>query len=116
MVEESEYQIKAIESTEGLGAKGRQREDDLRKNRAFRTLREKLLTDKSQHKLQSTDNFIDAIKTIQIPDDYKLVSFDVKSLFTSITLQLALDCTKTCLLYTSPSPRDGLLSRMPSSA
>ena len=24
--------------------------------------------------------------------------------------------TKNCLLYTSPSPRDGLLSRMPSSA
>ena len=24
--------------------------------------------------------------------------------------------TQTCLLYTSPSPRDGLLSRMPSSA
>ena len=24
--------------------------------------------------------------------------------------------TKLCLLYTSPSPRDGLLSRMPSSA
>ena len=23
---------------------------------------------------------------------------------------------KSCLLYTSPSPRDGLLSRMPSSA
>ena len=26
------------------------------------------------------------------------------------------DTLKTCLLYTSPSPRDGLLSRMPSSA
>ena len=26
------------------------------------------------------------------------------------------DTSKTCLLYTSPSPRDGLLSRMPSSA
>ena len=28
------------------------------------------------------------------------------------------NCTdlKSCLLYTSPSPRDGLLSRMPSSA
>ena len=26
------------------------------------------------------------------------------------------DRTRTCLLYTSPSPRDGLLSRMPSSA
>ena len=25
-------------------------------------------------------------------------------------------CVNTCLLYTSPSPRDGLLSRMPSSA
>ena len=25
-------------------------------------------------------------------------------------------CVVTCLLYTSPSPRDGLLSRMPSSA
>ena len=27
-----------------------------------------------------------------------------------------LDWSKNCLLYTSPSPRDGLLSRMPSSA
>ena len=27
-----------------------------------------------------------------------------------------LDVFGTCLLYTSPSPRDGLLSRMPSSA
>ena len=26
------------------------------------------------------------------------------------------DCSGSCLLYTSPSPRDGLLSRMPSSA
>ena len=26
------------------------------------------------------------------------------------------DVSKICLLYTSPSPRDGLLSRMPSSA
>ena len=34
-------------------------------------------------------------------------------------LEIVLDATaldKTCLLYTSPSPRDGLLSRMPSSA
>ena len=27
-----------------------------------------------------------------------------------------IDCFRGCLLYTSPSPRDGLLSRMPSSA
>ena len=31
------------------------------------------LTDKSRRKVQSTENFIDAIKTVQIPDDYKLV-------------------------------------------
>ena len=29
---------------------------------------------------------------------------------------LQFDCYRNCLLYTSPSPRDGLLSRMPSSA
>ena len=40
MVEESEYQVKATERTEGLGAKGRQREDDRRKSHAFTTLRE----------------------------------------------------------------------------
>ena len=28
----------------------------------------------------------------------------------------SLEVVKACLLYTSPSPRDGLLSRMPSSA
>ena len=32
-----------------------------------------------------------------------------------LTVQYVPGC-KTCLLYTSPSPRDGLLSRMPSSA
>ena len=72
----------------------------------------KPLTDKSRHKLQSTDNFIDAIKTIQIPDDHKLVSFDVKSLFTSIPLQLALDCTKTAINkshYRPPLPTDDLM-------
>ena len=29
---------------------------------------------------------------------------------------ILLEAFNTCLLYTSPSPRDGLLSRMPSSA
>ena len=31
-------------------------------------------------------------------------------------LSLVNEANKFCLLYTSPSPRDGLLSRMPSSA
>ena len=46
------------------------------------------LTNKSRRKLQFTENFVDAIKTVQIPDDYKLVCFDVKSLFTSIPLSI----------------------------
>ena len=72
----------------------------------------KLLTDKSRHKLQSTDNFIDTIKTVQIPDDQKLVSLDVKSLFTSIRLQLALDCTRTAINkshYQPALPTDDLM-------
>ena len=32
------------------------------------------------------------------------------------TYRVQVDGIPTCLLYTSPSPRDGLLSRMPSSA
>ena len=66
-----------------------------------------LLTDKSRRKLtwQSTEDFINATKTVQIPDDYNLVSFDLKSLFTSIPLQLALQCTETAILQsTDPLP------------
>ena len=35
---------------------------------------------------------------------------------TAVEIATELDVDKSCLLYTSPSPRDGLLSRMPSSA
>ena len=35
---------------------------------------------------------------------------------TIIAPELEVGRAKDCLLYTSPSPRDGLLSRMPSSA
>ena len=47
------------------------------------------MSDEARHKLQSSENLIDAMKTYQIPDDYKLVSFDVKSLmFVRSLLQL----------------------------
>ena len=53
--------------------------------------------DKSRHKLQSAKTLLTLFKTVQIhvPDDYKLVSFDMKSIFTSFPLRLALQCTKT---------------------
>ena len=70
------------------------------------------LTDKSRRKLKSTENFIDAIKTVQIPNDYKLVSFDVKSLFTSIPLQLALQCTENAIQQSTvklPLPTEDIM-------
>ena len=74
----------------------------------------KPLTDASDHKLQSTENFNDAIKAVQIPNNHRLVSFDVKSLFTCIPLQLALDCTGTLLQQTAddtplPLPNDKIM-------
>ena len=44
--------------------------------------------------------------------DSVIKSFGTRQVLTDIFLT----CTKGCLLYTSPSTRDGLLSRMPSSA
>ena len=46
------------------------------------------------------------------PDIYELIISDNGQCFIS-HIETKLQC---CLLYTSPSPRDGLLSRMPSSA
>ena len=52
--------------------------------------------------------------------DYEAVIYeDRKYSWTEVykrTVKFASALTKICLLYTSPSPRDGLLSRMPSSA
>ena len=64
------------------------------------------LTDKSRRKLQSTEDFINATKTVQLPDGYKLMSFKVKSLFTIILLQLELQCTETAIL---PLPTEEIM-------
>ena len=40
----------------------------------------------------------------------------IVTVFEASDLTVSEKKTETCLLYTSPSPRDGLLSRMPSSA
>ena len=54
------------------------------------------------------------------PDDTKVRINYLESKLDKIMDELRVlkrrDKYKTCLLYTSPSPRDGLLSRMPSSA
>ena len=76
------------------------------------TILQPLTADKSRRKLQSTDNFIDTIKTVKIPDDYKLVSFDVKSLFSSFPLRLALHCTETAIKQSTvklPLPTEDIM-------
>ena len=57
------------------------------------------------------------------PDIAKLVAKSVASgeaqmgiLVCGTGIGMSIAANKVCLLYTSPSPRDGLLSRMPSSA
>ena len=60
-------------------------------------------------KLGSHKNFIHVCNHIDIGP--KILAYDLEL---GVTIQT--DVGKYCLLYTSPSPRDGLLSRMPSSA
>ena len=48
--------------------------------------------------------------------DFTLVGASANTVGTIFTATGTTTGTGTCLLYTSPSPRDGLLSRMPSSA
>ena len=63
----------------------------------------------SQDKLDDWITTYELVNNVLVPDepDHAEEAFDRR------------ECTylvQTCLLYTSPSPRDGLLSRMPSSA
>ena len=68
--------------------------------------------------LKVADNIASALDTISQADKPELAALrrDIDKAFTSDVPMLARDGGYVCLLYTSPSPRDGLLSRMPSSA
>ena len=52
----------------------------------------------------------------EVRDDYLWGRGAVDMLDMDAIILASLERLKACLLYTSPSPRDGLLSRMPSSA
>ena len=54
---------------------------------------------------------IDVFKKITVDFDYMKLRNDVNHVYHTIKEQAV-----NCLLYTSPSPRDATLSRMPSSA
>ena len=53
---------------------------------------------------------------IMYPDAKSSMDFQPQADLITAAKQSAAATAPTCLLYTSPSPRDGLLSRMPSSA
>ena len=55
-------------------------------------------------------------KNNPVEDSYTNKLLNDKSLSKEKVLEEVNELVKACLLYTSPSPRDGLLSRMPSSA
>ena len=50
-----------------------------------------------------------------IPQEFRNPPLDLPAPMSELEIQQELGAL-ACLLYTSPSPRDGLLSRMPSSA
>ena len=69
-----------------------------------------------------SDPYIPSVATIVATRDrpellrQTLAAIDAQDYEGSITTIVIFDQTEPCLLYTSPSPRDATLSRMPSSA
>ena len=61
--------------------------------------------------LARTGNAVELLRN----QDWPSITFPIKPEFTNWRDEQRA-WSSTCLLYTSPSPRDGLLSRMPSSA
>ena len=57
-----------------------------------------------------------ALTCICLVKDNEILMFDAGEGAQIAYVKAGLPWNKNCLLYTSPSPRDGLLSRMPSSA
>ena len=64
----------------------------------------KPLTEKSKHCLINSEAFVARIKNAQINENHELVSFDVKSLFTSIPLDLEVESMKEALANHSSDP------------
>ena len=74
---------------------------------------------KMNHSHFEAIQFIQKLAYLLQKQDFDEVEVSVHAPFTDLrSLQTLIDADQLrfCLLYTSPSPRDGLLSRMPSSA
>ena len=69
-----------------------------------------LSSDNLQSLIEKLEDSLERLMVIPTGDVNLQETFDMCIVLEDI------EVSKTCLLYTSPSPRDGLLSRMPSSA
>ena len=72
----------------------------------------KPLTEQSSHRLINSREFVTKINNVILGEDHELVSFDVKSLFTSIPLELAIESVKEALANYSdelPIPKEGVI-------
>ena len=72
--------------------------------------------DKGSDTLLDTDNMEYIIRYNLFNADEPIAGRDIPTGHANLTLIERDGINDICLLYTSPSPRDGLLSRMPSSA
>ena len=64
--------------------------------------------------LPTQAHLFDALQSARTPEEYAVAG---KAILLALADQaIESDFRASCLLYTSPSPRDGLLPRMPSSA
>ena len=61
-------------------------------------------------------NEVVEIYLLETLDESRGFCLDIKGYKSNANIDNGLQAHTCCLLYTSPSPRDGLLSRMPSSA
>ena len=81
----------------------------------------RLVEDQNSYINSSKERMNDVISTFVNNAENSIALNDFSQIFKTVTVWIKFRPRKLgqyvdCLLYTSPSPRDGLLSRMPSSA
>ena len=88
----------------------------MKKNLLFRCAKLSTLNEQDIRVLENLNPH--AIIDFRDPKEVKMApdNLSPKLLAKYINLPISASTLSSCLLYTSPSPRDGLLSRMPSSA